>query len=142
MPSPHQTPGIPGTPRRWLAGGALIATIATLGSLWLSLGLGLHPCELCWYQRILLYPLTVVLAVAAIDRRAAVARSVLPLALLGGAIAAYHSVLQLRATSCGLTGACGTVLWRAPVIGLSIPNLALIAFLGISLVVAVTYSTS
>jgi disulfide bond formation protein DsbB len=133
---------MPGGPHSWLAVGALIATIATLGSVWLSLGLGLHPCELCWYQRTVLYPLPVLLAVGAFRRARRVVRVVLPLALLGAAIAAYHSVLQITVTSCGLSGACGTVLWRVPAIGLSIPNLALIAFLSISLVVGVSAHTS
>ncbi|QWC19763.1 disulfide bond formation protein B [Halorubrum sp. 2020YC2] len=45
----------------WLSAATVVATVATAGSLWFSLGLGLTPCDLCWYQRIAMYPLTVVL---------------------------------------------------------------------------------
>lgn len=117
------------TSQRWLAGGTLVAIVATTGSLWFSLGLGLIPCELCWYQRILMYPLVVVLGVATVDGRARVWRSALLLAVPGAGIAAYHSVLQVTTNSCSFTGACATVQWQAPVLGLSIPNLSLLGFL-------------
>jgi hypothetical protein len=45
--------------------GAGIAALATAGSLWFSEGAGFPPCELCWYQRIAMYPLVVVLGMAA-----------------------------------------------------------------------------
>jgi disulfide bond formation protein DsbB len=111
-----------------LAAATVVAAVATAGSLWFSLGLGLVPCELCWYQRILMYPLVVVLGVAALEDRAGVWRTVLPLALPGLAVAAYHSYLQATTVACGL-GGCATVQWRAPLVGLSIPNLSLVAFL-------------
>lgn len=113
----------------WLAGATLVATIATAGSLWFSLGLGLVPCELCWYQRILMYPLVVILGVATLERRPGVWRTVLPLALLGGGIAAYHSILQVTTDSCSFGGSCAIVQWQSPVVGLSIPNLSLLGFL-------------
>ena len=114
-------------PRLWLASGTVVALVATAGSLYLSFGLGLVPCELCWYQRILMYPLVVVLGIAAVETRPNVYRTVLPLALLGAVVAAYHSYLQLTTTSCGFQGHCALVQYR--VLGLSIPNLALVAFL-------------
>ena len=113
-----------------------MAVIATAGSLWFSLGLGLVPCELCWYQRILMYPLVVVLGVAAFEARSAIWRTVVPLSLLGTAVAAYHSVLQLTTTSCTFSDSCAVVQWRLPLFGLSIPNLSLIAFLLITIAVA------
>ena len=109
-----------------LAAGTAFAAIATAGSLYLSLGLGLVPCELCWYQRVLMYPLVVVLGVAAFEGRAGVYRTVLPLSVLGLLIAAYHSYLQVTVTSCGFTGDCAAVQLR--VLGLTIPNLSLLAF--------------
>ncbi|MFB6177736.1 MAG: disulfide bond formation protein B, partial [Halobaculum sp.] len=48
-----------------------VALVATAGSLYFSEVMGLIPCELCWVQRILMYPLVVVLAVAAVEERAA-----------------------------------------------------------------------
>jgi disulfide bond formation protein DsbB len=102
--------------------------VATAGSLYLSLGLGLAPCELCWYQRILMYPLVVVLGVAAAERRAGVWKTVLPLSVFGTGVAAYHSYLQATTVACGFAGDCAAVLWRAPVVGLTVPNLSLVAF--------------
>lgn len=126
--------GVDGT-RLWLAGGTVVATVATAGSLWFSLGLGLVPCELCWYQRILMYPLVVILGVATLEGRPRVWRTVLPLGVLGSGLAAYHSVLQVTTNSCSFTGACATVQWQAPVLGLSIPNLSLLGFLFVLLAV-------
>lgn len=114
--------------RVWLAGGTVIATIATAGSLWFSLGLGLVPCRLCWYQRILMYPLVVILGVATIEGRATVYRTTLLMVVPGVCLAAYHSVLQTTTSGCTLAGACAVVQWRSPFLGFTIPNLSLIAF--------------
>ena len=118
-----------------LAGGTIVAAVATVGSLWFSLGLGLVPCELCWYQRILMYPLVIVLGVATVEGRAGVWRTALPLSLLGGAIATYHSLLQVTTDTCSFGGSCAIVQWQSPLVGLSIPNLALLGFLFVSLAV-------
>lgn len=112
----------------WLSAATLVASVATAGSLWFSLGLGLAPCDLCWYQRILMYPLVVVLGVATVEGRAAVARTALPLAGLGLALSAYHSYLQATQAQCTLGGPCATVQWQSPALGLTIPNLSLVAF--------------
>jgi disulfide bond formation protein DsbB len=117
------------TPRTLLGSATLVAVVATAGSLYLSEGLGLIPCELCWVQRILMYPLVVVLGVATYERRPAVYRTVLPLSVLGTGVAAYHSSLQVATTDpsqCTI-GSCGAVQLR--VAGLTIPNLSLLAFL-------------
>ncbi|WP_123539013.1 disulfide bond formation protein B [Halosimplex salinum] len=115
-------------PRPRLAFGGLVAAVATAGSLYFSLGLGLVPCELCWYQRILMYPLVVVFGVALAEDRPGVYRTVLPLSAVGVALAAYHSWLQVSGGGqCSPGGGCSVVQLR--VVGLSIPNLSLIAFL-------------
>jgi disulfide bond formation protein DsbB len=121
--------------RFWLAGGTVVAAVATLGSLWFSLGLDLIPCTLCWYQRILMYPLVVVLGVAALESHNTVWRTVVPLSLVGALIAGYHSVLQATTASCTLAGPCAVVQWQAPMIGLTIPNLSLIAFVLVTITV-------
>ena len=46
----------------------IVAIVTTLGSLYYSEHAGFVPCELCWYQRILMYPLVIVLGVAALRR--------------------------------------------------------------------------
>ncbi|KAA9396779.1 disulfide bond formation protein B [Haloarcula sp. CBA1130] len=119
-----------------LAAATVVAAVATAGSLYLSLGLGLTPCRICWYQRILMYPLVVVLGVAAVEDRPGVVRTALPLSVPGAAIAAYHSWLQVSQTTCGLGAiSCAQVQYR--VLGLTVPNLSLVAFLLVSgLVVA------
>ncbi|WP_353635573.1 disulfide bond formation protein B (plasmid) [Halobacterium sp. NMX12-1] len=121
--------------RFWLAGGAGVAAVATLGSLWFSLGLGLVPCTLCWYQRILMYPLVVVLGVAALESHNTIWRTVVPLTVVGASIAGYHSVLQATTASCTFAGPCAVVQWQTPVLGLTIPNLSLIAFVLVTITV-------
>ena len=119
---------------RWASDRALtgaaagVAAVATAGSLYFSLGMGLSPCELCWYQRILMYPLVIVCGVAAVDDRRT-HRTALPLAVPGVTLAAYHSWLQATTTACGFQGPCAAVLFRLPLVGLTIPNLSLVGFL-------------
>jgi disulfide bond formation protein DsbB len=138
--------------RRIAAAGVLVAVVATAGSLFLSLGLGLVPCELCWYQRITMYPLAVVFGVALWERRPGsgppgvspdtVARIVAPLAGVGTALAAYHSWLQVATTggTCTVGGGCAAVQLR--VVGLSIPNLSLVAHLLVGLAALALWRTA
>jgi disulfide bond formation protein DsbB len=119
-----------------LAGGTLVAVVATAGSLYFSEVLGLIPCELCWYQRILMYPLVLVVGVAALEDRPDVYRSALPLSVAGTGVAAYHSYVQVAVESTTCTvGGCGSVQFR--LLGLTIPNLSLVAFVLISLALLV-----
>ena len=71
----------------------LVATTATLGALFLGEVMGMTPCVLCWYQRIFMFPLAIILGIAcfADDRRGAVYG--LALALGGLAMAGYHTLL-------------------------------------------------
>lgn len=122
--------------RALLAALTLVASVATAGSLYFSLGLGLVPCELCWYQRILMYPLVVVGGVAAVEARPTAWRTVLPLSLGGLVVAAYHVYLQetpAAAGSCSIGGGCAAIQY--PMLGglLTIPRLSLLAFLLVSL---------
>ncbi|RJT00773.1 disulfide bond formation protein B [Halococcus sp. IIIV-5B] len=121
-----------------LAFGTLVALVATAGSLYFSLGLGLVPCELCWYQRILMYPLVLVLGVAALENRRRVFLTAFPLSILGTIVAAYHSWLQVSDTTgtCSVGGGCSAVQYQ--IAGLSIPNLSLVAFVLITLALFVT----
>jgi len=121
--------------RAALGGATVVAAVATAGSLSFSLGLGLVPCDLCWYQRILMYPLVVVLGVATIERRPAVSRTTLPLSVLGVAVAAYHSYLQVApgGGTCSLGGGCTAIQWSALGGVLTIPRLSLLAFVLVSL---------
>lgn len=119
--------------RTFLAAGAVVSTVATVWSLFLSFGLGLVPCELCWYQRILMYPLSLVLAVAAWERRVTVYRVALPLSVFGTAIAAYHSYLQRTTAVCDFAGECAAIVYTVG--PLSTPNLALLTFVSVAVFV-------
>ncbi|WP_336345558.1 disulfide bond formation protein B [Halalkalicoccus ordinarius] len=120
--------------RGWLALGTLFAAVATAGSLYFSEVLGLVPCELCWYQRIFMYPLIPVLGIAAIENRPDVYRTALALAVPGAGIAAYHSAIQrLGGESCSIGSGCTTIQYE--LLGLSIPNMAFLAFVLVSVAV-------
>ena len=71
----------------------LVASTATLGALFIGEVMGMTPCVLCWYQRIFMFPLAIILGIACFidDRRGAVYG--LTLALGGLAMAGYHTLL-------------------------------------------------
>jgi len=71
----------------------ILATVATLGSLFFSEIMGLKPCVLCWYQRIFMYPLVVILLVGMFPLDKGVVRYALPLAVIGWLFAVYHYLL-------------------------------------------------
>lgn len=109
----------------------VVATVATLGSLYLSEVADFTPCRLCWYQRYAMYPLVPVLAVAA-WRRWAVARFiVLPIALVGAAIATWHVLVEryptLESGTCDPSNPC-SLIWVRRFGYLTIPTMALSAF--------------
>ena len=70
-----------------------IAACATLGSLFMSEVMGFEPCVLCWFQRIFIYPLTIILLIALFPLDTNVVRYALPLAIIGWAFAVYHYLL-------------------------------------------------
>ena len=61
----------------------LIAFAATLGALYIGEVLGRTPCVLCWYQRIAMFPLSLLLGIAMFRGDTGVRLYVLPLALVG-----------------------------------------------------------
>jgi disulfide bond formation protein DsbB len=112
-----------------------IATVATGGSLLLSEVAGYIPCALCWYQRIAMYPLVVVLGVASLRRDAQAWRTVLPLTGVGAVIATWHVAIERRPTLgsevCDPTAPCA-LRWVEEFGFLTLPTMALIAFVAIS----------
>jgi disulfide bond formation protein DsbB len=70
------------------------AVIATLGSLYFSEILHFIPCTLCWYQRIFMYPLAIILGVAFYRNDRGIYRYSLPLSIIGMVISGYHILLQ------------------------------------------------
>ena len=78
----------------WLLMGAwLVAALATAGALFIGEIMLMVPCTLCWYQRIFMFPIAIVLAIACYseDRRGAVYAWVL--AAGGAVVAGYHTLL-------------------------------------------------
>src|SRR5688500_2488593 len=71
----------------------VVALIATGGSLFFSEVMELPPCVLCWYQRIAMYPLVVIVAVGIVSSDSRWKWYALPLAIIGFAISVYHNLL-------------------------------------------------
>lgn len=71
----------------------VVAACATLGSLFFSEAMGLPPCLLCWYQRIFLFPLAVLLPLGLLPYDCRIVRYGLPLAAIGLSIAIFHQLL-------------------------------------------------
>jgi disulfide bond formation protein DsbB len=72
----------------------ITAIIATLGSLFFSEVMHFVPCTLCWYQRILMYPLAILLAIALYRNDPAIYKYVLPFSTIGMIVSSYHYGLQ------------------------------------------------
>jgi len=75
----------------------VVALIATLGSLFYSEIVGLVPCKLCWFQRILMYPQVILLGLALWKKDKNIVDYSLVLSLIGAVIAGYHYFLQMTA---------------------------------------------
>ncbi|HET7628722.1 MAG TPA: disulfide oxidoreductase [Bacillales bacterium] len=112
----------------------LVAVIATGGSLYFSEIAGYVPCELCWYQRIFMYPLVIILGIASFKGARSITTYVLPLSIIGGCFSIYHYSEQKFGTPSFCTG---TVPCSGEYINwlgfITIPLLALTAFLLITL---------
>ncbi len=111
----------------------LVAAIATGGSLFFSDIAHFVPCELCWYQRICMYPLSIILLLAALAGDERVARYLLPLPIVGAGISIYHLLVengvvkQGQACLASAPGGCA-VKWVDEFGYMTIPTLALTAF--------------
>lgn len=118
-----------------------VAATATLGSLYYSEIAGFIPCTLCWYQRILMYPLTLITLVGVIEQDELLPYYVLPFSIIGMGVSGYHVLIQK-----GLFSAPGTCTVGIPC-GLSyvnylgfitIPVLAFTAFVLITVLMIAT----
>ena len=109
----------------------IVALVTTLGSLYFSEIAHFTPCKLCWYQRIAMYPLAIVLLVAARRRDRGIAWYVVPVATIGAAFAAYQTQLQAfpqqHWSFCTLSEPCTVrYVWEFGFV--SLPFMALTAF--------------
>jgi disulfide bond formation protein DsbB len=118
--------------RLWLAW--LIAAVAMAGSLYFSESANFPPCKLCWFQRIAMYPLAVILLIAAVRRDNRIRIYAVPLAAIGGLISAYHYLIEwhpsLSSGSCDITAPC-TVPWFRQFGFMSLSIMALCGFAAI-----------
>lgn len=113
-----------------------MAWTATMGSLYFSEVSGFTPCTLCWYQRILMYPLAGLLTLGIMRRDPHLPHLVLPFSLVGQGVAVYHFLLQKTPyfgspTSCGIGVTCATV-WLDWFGFITIPLLAMFGFMAIT----------
>ena len=119
----------------------LIAASSTLGALFLGEVMKLPPCSLCWYQRIFMFPLALVLPFGLLPFDRKVVRSVLPLAGVGLALAAFHvllveGIIPERVAPCRQGVPCSETVaeWFGFV---TIPLLSLMAFATIAVLLTV-----
>lgn len=103
------------------------------GSLYFSEIKGFLPCDLCWYQRIFMYPLTILLGIAYFKDDVGITKYVLPPSFVGGGISLYHVTIQRIFSATGNAVACGKVPCYTDYLNwfgfITIPLLALIAFI-------------
>lgn len=114
-----------------------LASVATLGSLYMSQVLGYTPCHLCWLQRILMYPLALLFGISLI-LDTDVVEYVVPMATIGGGIAGYHYIIQrmeqFQSAGCSITSVSCDTEYTYYLGIVTIPFMAFTAFLGILLI--------
>jgi disulfide bond formation protein DsbB len=88
----------------------LIALVSMVGSLYYSEIVGYAPCSLCWYQRIVMYPLVVIMGIAAFKRDEKIRIYVLPLMVIGAILALYQYIIgyipDAEVLGCSLDVSC------------------------------------
>ncbi|MFU8773304.1 MAG: disulfide oxidoreductase, partial [Anaerolineales bacterium] len=118
----------------------LVALTATLGSLYFSEIANFVPCVLCWYQRILMYPLVIIILVGWIEQDEFLPKYVLPLSIGGILLSSYHYTVQLGLFGSDAVCAVGVpcfiryINWAGFI---TIPFLALVAFTMITILMLV-----
>lgn len=115
----------------------LQSIVATLGSLYFSEVRHFTPCVLCWYQRILMYPLVLIISVGILRKDKNVFAYVLPMSILGSLVALYQVLLQngvlpQSIAPCTLAASCETK-YTGYFGFITIPLMSLTAFTVISL---------
>lgn len=120
----------------------LVALIATLVSLYFSVLHKISICDLCWYQRICMYPLVIILGIAAYREDKHISIYTLPLAVIGLLLSAYQYLEQMipgffPLHLCGVMENCARIDWMvAGFVTISflniLANLLIIFFLWIS----------
>ncbi len=114
-----------------------VALVSTVGSLFFSEVMGLPPCQLCWYQRIAMYPLVFVIGAGIVMRDGRMKYYGLPLCLTGLAISIYHNLLyygvvpeSVAPCAAGISCTSRQIEWLGFI---TIPLMALAAFTALAL---------
>jgi disulfide bond formation protein DsbB len=109
------------------------SVIAMFGSLYFSEIRQYEPCELCWYQRIVMYPFVIILGIAYIKKDYQIAFYSMILSAIGSCISLYHYSLQKFSFMTDVAPACGRIPCTGQYINwlgfITIPFLALTAFI-------------
>ncbi|NGX52183.1 MAG: Disulfide bond formation protein C [Candidatus Anoxychlamydiales bacterium] len=83
----------------------VIALVATIGSLYSSHILNIKPCVFCWYQRIFMFPLAIILGIAAYKKDGKIFPYIIALPIIGAMVAFVQSLfsyLNITSLVCGL----------------------------------------
>lgn len=98
----------------WLA--FVVAAASTAGSLYFSEVAEYVPCQLCWFQRICMYPLTGILGVAALRRDITARWMCLPMLIAGVCLSTYHYIIEWKPSlgegACSVGPACTDIWFR------------------------------
>lgn len=130
---------------RWIGSDSLrlawlVAAVAMAGSLYMSEARHFQPCVLCWYQRIAMYPVVLILGIASLRRDLTAWWYALPFALIGAAISVYHYQLERfpdqEQIACSATVPC-TTIWFEQLGYITLPMMALSAFALIATVLTI-----
>lgn len=129
----------------YIYGGFLVVLVSVLGSLILSEWLHLIPCELCWYQRMLMFPLLIIFIVGLWKKDHHLPYFVLPFSILGSLVALYHIALQNNwfnvTRDCGQLISCAAK--QLEFLGfITIPVMSLAAFIVITIVMILSLKRS
>ncbi|MDP2111336.1 MAG: disulfide bond formation protein B [Thiobacillus sp.] len=121
----------------------MVASVSTLGALFLGEVMGYTPCVLCWYQRIGMFPLVLILAAGLFPFDRSVVRYALPLALAGWLLAMFHwavasGLVPESATPCSQGVPCSVeqISWFG---FLTLPLLSVLAFSTIIALLVLTH---
>lgn len=122
----------------WLAW--VVAAAATAGSLYFSEVAHYVPCQLCWFQRICMYPMAGILFLAALRGDRSVRWYCLPLLIAGAILAAYHYVIEWKPAFgenlCSVGPSC-TDLWFRRMGFVTLALMSLIGFMSITVLLFV-----
>ncbi|MBL0385590.1 disulfide bond formation protein B [Tumebacillus sp. ITR2] len=123
----------------------LVSVIALCGSLYLSEIMLFEPCKLCWFQRICMYPLAVLLGIAAYRSDRGIILYTRTLSIVGMCIPLYQYLEQKvpamqKILPCTIGVPCSGqyINWLGFI---TIPFLALVGFLLITILLSIRENT-